>query len=81
MKAVDRGLGVQVGDLEAALHRTAVARFQLQIKKAFQGGGEAKVVRRRFLQGRLQMLAQGGKLQLFEFLFQRGHGIPFGHRG
>ena len=53
---VDAGLGVEAGELEAALDGAAVAGFQFKIGQAFQGGSEAKIFRRRLLQGLFQLL-------------------------
>ena len=78
VKVVDAGLRVEAGEVEAALDGAAVAGLQFQIGQTFQGGSEAKVFRRRFLQRLFQLLAHGRQFQLFEFLFQGSHEIPFG---
>jgi len=50
VKGVDAGLSVEAGEVEAPLHGAAIAGRQFEISQALQGGGEAKVLRRRLLQ-------------------------------
>lgn len=81
VKGIDGGLGMEAGEVEAALHGTTVTGLQLEIDQALQGRGETKVLGGRLLQGRLQVLAQSRELQLFEFLFQSSHRSPFERQG
>ena len=50
VKGVDAGLRMEAGEVEAALDGAVVAGLQFEIGQAFQGGSDAKVFRRRFLQ-------------------------------
>ena len=77
VKGVDAGLRVEAGEVEATLDGAAVAGLQFEIGQAFEGGSDAKVFRRRFLQGLFQLLAHRRQFQLFELLFQGSHEIPF----
>ena len=77
VKGIDAGLGVQAGEMEAALDGAAVARLQFNIGQAFQSGREAKVFRCRFLQDLFRSLAHRRQFQLFQLLFQGSHAVPF----
>jgi len=80
VKGVDSGLSVEAGEVEAPLDGAAVAGCQFEIDQVFQGGGEAKVLGGRFLQGLFQVLAQDRQFQLFELLFEGCHKLPFERR-
>jgi len=80
LKGIDAGLHMEVGEVEAALHGAAIASLQFEICQGFKRGSEAKVFRRRFLQGLFQLLAHRRQFQLFELLFQGSHAVPFAPR-
>ena len=73
LETVDGRLGVQAGELEAALHGALRAGFEFPIDQGFQGLGDAKIAGRRLGQCRFQLLAHGQQVQLIESLLQYGH--------
>ena len=78
VKSVDAGLGVEAGEVEAALDGAVVASLQFEVGETFEGRSEAKVLGGRFLQRLFHLLAHCREFQLFELLFQGSHEIPFG---
>ena len=78
VELVEGGLRGEARELEAALDGAAVAGFQFQVGQTFQGGGEAKILRRRLPRHRLQVLGHGGQAQLVQFLGQGHRETPFG---
>jgi len=78
VELVEGGLRGEARELEAAFDSAAVAGLQFQIGQTFQGGGEAKILRRCLPRHRLQVLGHGRQAKLAQFLGQGHRETPFG---
>ena len=81
VEAVDGGLALQTGELEAAFDGTLVTSFEFAIDERFQGLGKAEILGGGVSQHLIQMEAHGRQVQLSQFLLQCGHRSPFWNVG
>ena len=77
LEAVDAGARLQTRGSEAAIDGTSGPSFQLHVGEPLQRGGHTQVFRGSFSNRLFDLMTDGRKVQLLQFLFEGGHYFPF----
>jgi hypothetical protein len=77
VKAIDAGLRLQAGALEAALDGASVAGLEFYVGEPLDGRRHAEVLGRRLSEGRFDLAAHRIQMQLLQFLLEGSHCGPF----
>jgi len=77
VKAVDAGLRLQTGALEATFDGAPLTRFQFHIGEQFESSENTEIAPSGISDSRFDLAAHRSQIQLLQFLFERCHRVPF----
>ena len=77
VESVNARLRLQARALEATLDGAPPARLQFHVCEPFDGGRNAEIAGCGFRDSRLDLAAHHFQVQQVQFLFERGHRVPF----